>query len=145
MTAASRSFVAPPEEGAKPQRQLRVLVADDDRDTVLTLMMLLQDEGHDVRGVYSGAQVMDAVRKFRADAVLLDIGMPDLTGFDVARSLRRRFGGRVMIIAVTAYRSTTDKMMAMAAGFDHHIAKPYDPQMLAALLNERRAELAPDE
>ena len=119
-------------------------MADDDPDTVLTLLTLLQDDGHDVRGVYSGSQVMDAVRSFKADAVLLDIGMPDLTGFDVARSLRRRFGSRVMIVAVTAYRSTTDKMMALAAGFDHHIAKPYDPEMLSALLRERAAGLAPD-
>ena len=142
MSAAARPLSS--SQGSEPLRRLRVVVADDDKDTVLTLTTLLRDEGCDVRGVYSGASVMDLVRSFRADAVLLDIAMPDVTGFDVARSLRRRFGNRVLIIAVTAYGSATDKMMAQAAGFDHHIAKPYDPNELIALLNERKADLAPD-
>jgi CheY-like chemotaxis protein len=70
--------------------QLRVLVADDDRDAVQSLLELLRDEGHDARGVYTGLDVLDSVRDFAPDAVLLDIGMPHVSGYEVARELRMR-------------------------------------------------------
>src|SRR5687768_5499502 len=85
--------------GQQPQlpggsRPLRILVADDERDTVLTLMMLLRDEGHEVRGVYTGRQVLEAVRGFDPDVVVLDIAMPDLSGWEVARTIRTHPDGR---------------------------------------------------
>jgi len=117
-----------------PQRALRVLVADDDRDNVLMLMEVLRDEGHETRGVYDGDSVIDAITLFKPDAVLLDIGMPQRTGYEIARYLRKRFGEAIMLIAITGWSKPSDKILATLAGFDHHVAKPYDPQHLIQLL-----------
>lgn len=122
-----------PSIGALPA--LRVLVVDDDRDTVLTLTTLLRDEGYDTKGVYQGNEVMAALRDFEADAVILDIGMPDRNGYDVARQIRQRYGEqRPMIIALTAWTKPSDRMLAQMAGFNHHMPKPCDPNLLSALL-----------
>jgi DNA-binding response OmpR family regulator len=115
---------------------LRVLVADDDRDTVLTLMMVLRDEGHDVRGVYRGSDVLIAVNAFDPDAVLLDINMPGLSGYEVARLIRSKYGdSRPLLIAISGvYKQGADRVLAEIAGFNHHIAKPYDTGSLLTLL-----------
>lgn len=121
----------------EPQR-LRILVADDDRDAVGTLLELLRDEGHEVRGVYTGLDVLDSVRDFAPDTVLLDIGMPHINGYEVARELRMRYASaRPLLIAVTGRNQAGDRMLAQLAGFDHHIAKPYDPNELLGLLRPR--------
>ena len=117
------------------ENALHIVVADDDRDCVLSLTLLLQTEGHVVRGVYHGADVLNAVCDFGADVVLLDIGMPQLSGYDVARKLRERYGRAApMLVAVTGWKKPSDKILAQIAGFDHHLAKPYDPHALLALL-----------
>jgi CheY-like chemotaxis protein len=114
---------------------LRVLVVDDDRDEVLTLVALLRDEGHEARGAYRGKEVLDLVRDFDPHAVLLDIGMPDLNGYDAARQIRGRYGSASpLLIAVTGWKQASDRLLAQLAGFDHHVAKPYDPQLLLSLL-----------
>lgn len=115
--------------------KLRVLVADDDRDAVGSLLELLRDEGHEARGVYTGLDVLDSVRDFAPDAVLLDIGMPHVTGYEVARELRARYASaRPLLIAVTGRNDPADRNFSQLAGFDHHVAKPYDPEELLALL-----------
>ena len=120
-----------------PQK-LRVLVADDDRDAVASLMELLRDEGHETRGVYTGLDVLNMVRDFSPDAVLLDIGMPHITGYEVARELRERYGSaRPLLIAVTGRNHPTDRNLTQLAGCDHHVAKPYDPNELLGLLRAR--------
>ena len=114
---------------------LRILVADDDRDAVSSLLVLLREEGHQVRGVYTGLDVLDSVRDFAPDAVLLDIGMPHVSGYEVARELRLRYASaRPMLIAVTGRNQPSDRNLAQLAGFDHHVAKPYDPNALMGLL-----------
>lgn len=85
------SWVSDTSAQADAQRALRIVVADDDRDSVLTLM-LLREEGHEVRGVYSSRQVMGHVIDFDPDVVLLDIAMPELSGWEVARTIRARRG-----------------------------------------------------
>src|SRR6185503_6789145 len=75
--------------GAQP---LRVLIADDDRDGAMTLATLLQLEGYDVRTVHGGQEALDAAREFKPHAILLDIGMPKITGYEAARRLRQRYG-----------------------------------------------------
>jgi DNA-binding response OmpR family regulator len=116
-------------------QQMRVLVCDDDKDAVASLMLLLQEEGHEVRGVYSGLAVLDKVRDFGPDVVLLDIGMPHISGYEVARALRERYASaRPLLIAITGRSKPTDRTLAQLAGFDHHFAKPYDPNALLALL-----------
>ena len=129
--------VNPEAPGRSPQK-LRVLIADDDRDEVLTLRSLIEDEGHDVLGLYRGGDVLDAVRDFGPDVVLLDIGMPDRNGYDLAREITSRYGERrPRLIAVTGWKQASDRMLAQMAGFDHHVAKPYDPQALLKLLAPR--------
>ena len=114
---------------------LRILVADDDRDAVMSLLALLRDEGHEVRGVHTGLDVLDSVRNFAPDAILLDIGMPHITGYEVARELRVRYASaRPLLIAVTGRNQPGDRNLSHLAGFDHHVAKPYDPNALLGLL-----------
>jgi CheY-like chemotaxis protein len=116
-------------------KPLRILVCDDDRDAVAVLLALLRDEGHEVRGVYSGFEVLDGVRDFGPDVVLLDIGMPQINGYEVARKLRERYASaRPLLIAITGHIQPTDRTLANLAGFDHHLAKPYDSSALLALL-----------
>ena len=128
-------YGAPGDATPTPRLRGRVVVADDDRDTVLSLTALLEDEGFDTLGVHHGNEVVRAVVEFRADAALVDIGMPGMSGYDIARALRRRFdGAKPLLIAVTAWTKHSDRLMARAAGFDHHVAKPYDPSRLLELL-----------
>ncbi len=118
-------------------REPRILVADDDTDAVLSLTALLRDEGYQVRGVHRGAEVLDAVFNFAPDVVLLDIGMPKMSGYDVARTLRERYGSaRPALIAVTGRAGETDRQQARAAGFEHHVAKPYQPDELLRLIGQ---------
>src|SRR4051812_31237094 len=117
------------------QPGLRILVADDERDQVATLALLLADEGHQVREVYRGSEVLRMVRDFDPDVALIDIGMPGMTGYDVAREIRQVFGGaRPLLIAVTGWKQSSDRILARLAGFDHHLAKPFDPKELLALM-----------
>ena len=117
-------------------RALRVVVADDEADSVAMLKLLLSDEGHDVIGLCRGIEVLDVVGEFDPDAVLLDIAMPDMNGYDIAREIRRKCGRfRPMLIAISGrYRKASDRMLAEMIGFDHHLAKPYDPNALLKLL-----------
>ena len=117
-------------------RPLRVIVADDEADTVSTLTALLNDEGHDVIGVDGGAQVLSTVDAFDPDVVLLDIAMPGMSGFEIAKEIRRKYGEiRPLLIAITGrYKKASDRMLAEIVGFNHHVVKPYDPNALLALL-----------
>jgi CheY-like chemotaxis protein len=117
-------------------RSLRIIVADDERDTVMTLKAILDDEGHDVIGVYSGSAVLSALREFRPDVVILDIAMPDISGFVLAKRIRAQFSAvHPMLIAISGlYNKGPDKALAQAVGFDHHLAKPCLPADVLALL-----------
>ena len=115
--------------------RLRIVVADDDPDTVNTLRLLLEEEGHEVKTVSDGPAALYAVRDFGADVLLLDIGMPGMNGFEVAQKLRERYGSaKPTLIAITGRDSAADKSFARSSGFDHHCAKPYEPRQLIALI-----------
>jgi CheY-like chemotaxis protein len=117
-------------EVRQPPR-LRVLIADDERDTLLTLGLLCRDAGMEVRMVRSGKSVPPVVAEFSPDVVLLDLAMPDRGGLDIAEELTQRYGdGCPVLIAVTAYSSEGDRRMAKESGFHDFIAKPYDAQSL---------------
>ena len=121
------------------QRSLRVLVVDDEKDQLLSLLMLLRAEGHEVAGVGSAKAMWDRIGEFEPDVVLLDIGLPDRSGYEVARDLRRTYGeksGSPVLIAVTAWNKSSDRILAVIAGFDHHVGKPYEPQSLLDLLRQ---------
>jgi CheY-like chemotaxis protein len=118
---------------------LRVLIADDDRDAIATLTILLQLEGYEVRAVHGGQEALDAARTFKPNAILLDIGMPKITGYEAARRLRQRYGDDCpVLIALTGWKQASDKILANLAGFDHHVAKPYEPAELIRLLSKLR-------
>lgn len=118
-----------------PGRPLRILLADDDRDATLSLGTLLRLEGFEVRHVYDGDAALAAVREFEPDVVLVDIGMPKLSGYDVARSIRERYGKNgPVLVALTGWKQASDRILATLAGFDHHVAKPYDPGRLLELV-----------
>ena len=113
----------------------RILVADDDADTVRSLTLLLENEGYKVRGVQRGAEVLQAIFSFAPDVVLLDIGMPQMSGYEVARALRERYGSaRPALIAVTGLSREVDRQQARAAGFEYHVGKPYEPRTLLRLI-----------
>jgi CheY-like chemotaxis protein len=130
---------------APPPRPLRILVVDDNRDAVLTLVTLLQDEGYDAKGVYSAEHVLQIARTFKPDAFILDIAMPGQSGYSLARDLRRSYSSArsTLLIALTGeYKRPSDALMSRAAGFDHHVTKPYDPVALMELL--KPLELPPE-
>ena len=116
------------------RRKLRILVVDDNPDSVITLSAVLRDEGHDLRSAYDGAQALAAAREFQPEAVLLDIAMPGgVSGWEVARQIRKASGDadRPFIIAISAkYKQSPEKM----AICNHFVTKPYDPNFLLALL-----------
>ena len=125
---------------------LRILVADDNRDTVLTLTMLLTHEGHEVRSAYNGTDVMRIAHVHRFDAVILDIEMPEMSGYAVAQELRTLyFGTRTpLLIAISGkWNKPSEKLLAQAVGFDHHLEKPCNPGTLIRLLEPLRLRVGP--
>jgi CheY-like chemotaxis protein len=127
---------APVHERRRPEGSaLRVLVVDDSVDSAESMAMVLEMSGHEVRQAHSGEQALGAVREFRPDAVLMDIGMPDLSGYEVAERLRSAPDTReVALIAMTGYGQKADRERSAAAGFDHHLVKPLDFDKLNEVL-----------
>ena len=118
---------------------LRVLIADDERDTVASLETLLLQVGHEVREVYRGDAVLDQVRVYKPDVVLLDIGMPGESGFEIARNFRQELGrARPLLIAVTAWNQPSAKVLGKLVGFDHYLTKPYSTDELLGLIAPTR-------
>jgi CheY-like chemotaxis protein len=114
----------------------RIVVADDNEDSAQSFAMLLSFSGHEVRIAHDGEEALDAVRTFRPDFVFLDIGMPRLSGYEVAEAVRAEPWGRdVKLIAVTGWGHADDKLRAQTAGFDRHLLKPIDPAEVDRLLD----------
>lgn len=125
----------------QPKRhRLRVLVADDDRDTAVMLAAILRDEGDEVHTVLRGDEVLDVVRLFRPDAVLLDLNLPGMSGYAIAHEIRERHGAVApMLIAISGvWKDTSERLAGQAMGFDHYLIKPCDPKRVLALLELRR-------
>jgi len=122
----------------------RILVADDNRDAADSLAALLELEGHEVTLAYDGADALAAWERVRPQICLLDIGMPQRTGNEVASAIRARADGHATaLVAITGWGQEADRAQALAAGFDHHLTKPIDPAQLLRLIGELRAgELA---
>ena len=116
---------------------LRVLVVDDNADSAETLSLLLELVGYEVSSAHDGEQALEMARELKPDVVLLDIGLPKMNGYDVARHIRREpWGSRPILVAITGWGQTEDKELSSAAGFDHHLVKPVEPDALLKLLQK---------
>ena len=117
-----------------PDRK-RVLIVDDNRDAADTLAVLLRLDGHDVTVAHSGREALATFATLLPEVAVLDIGMPELDGYDIARHVRQQKLGRsVTLIALTGWGQEADKARALAAGFDHHFTKPVEPEQLSLLI-----------
>jgi CheY-like chemotaxis protein len=118
----------------------RILVVDDNADAARMLSELLRSQGHEVLNVYGGVAALQAVDGFRPDVVMLDIGMPGMSGFEVARALRaRRLSPEPLIVAVTGWGMLEDKIRGREAGFDLHLVKPVEGEHLIKLFEQMSA------
>ena len=132
---------ATPAEAPASGNRRKVLVVDDNRDSAMSLALLLELDGHEVRRAYDGLEALEIADDFRPEVTLLDIGMPRLDGYGAARELRQRDWAKdTLLVALTGWGQQEDKRMAREAGFDHHMVKPVDPDALRRLLvGSRRA------
>jgi PAS domain S-box-containing protein len=119
-----------------PARACCVLVVDDNVDSVEILTILLNLSGHEAHIAHDGLEAMEAAGKFRPDVILLDIGLPKLNGYDVARRIREQPWGKSMVlVALTGWGQDEDRHRSRQAGFNHHMTKPVDPDVLSKLLS----------
>ena len=145
-----RAGITPPDkttDGPAPSRaraglRCKVLVADDNRDAADSLGIILDLSGYEVLVAHTGRQALDIGTRERPDAVILDIGMPDMNGYEVARQIRgSSWGAQVFLLAMTGWGQSDDKERARAAGFDQHLTKPVDVDQIEGSLGtflERR-------
>ncbi len=127
-------------ERRRTGQSLRVVVADDDRDTVDTLATLLRDSGHTVYAVYTGKSVLPTVRVARPDAIIVDIAICGMSGYAVAQEIRHSFTElrRPLLIGISGlWTDSPDKLIARQVGFDHYLDKPCDPNEVLKLLAAR--------
>jgi PAS domain S-box-containing protein len=130
--APGRSARGPHKKGGKR----RVLVADDNRDAADTLAMLFRKLGHDVRTVYDGPQALEVASDYHPHLLVLDIGMPAMSGYEVARRLRTQPGfGESLLVAITGWGQEEDRRRTREAGFDYHLVKPVEIKTLEDLLS----------
>ena len=129
----------PSESGSQPHAftRRRILVVDDNPDTADSLAMVLLVLGHDVRTAHDGRAAVEAAETFRPEIVFLDIGMPELNGYEVASRIRALDGGdKIVLIAVSGWGKEEDKRRSKETGFDDHVIKPLDPICLRRLIAE---------
>jgi CheY-like chemotaxis protein len=128
-------------EGGRQADQLpspsgkRLLVVDDNQDAADSLAMLLRLQGHEVRVAYSGMAALEMTKAYSPDALFLDIGMPGMDGYEVARRLRQQPGlENVVLAALTGWGQHEDRRRTAEAGFNHHLVKPPEPEAVETVL-----------
>ena len=119
-----------------PPPHARVLVVDDNEDAANSLATLLEVMGYQVRTAYDGPEAIEAADDFMPAVALLDIGLPRLSGYDIARHVRERRGSDVLLVAITGWGQEDDRRRAREAGFDHHFTKPADFEVLLELIGQ---------
>jgi CheY-like chemotaxis protein len=113
----------------------KVLVVDDNADSARMLAMLVRLGGHEAKAAFGGEEALEAVREFAPAVAFLDLGMPFMDGFELARRLRQSPGlAGVVLVAMTGFSEADDVRRAKDAGFDHHLVKPADPAAVEKLL-----------
>lgn len=142
-SAAPRADPAPAQPPVQEsERSLRVLVVDDNEDAANTLADVLRLTGHHAEVALSAAKALQAATDLDVDLVLLDIGLPDMDGFEVARRLRRILRRSSRLVAVTGYGTAEDRRRALEAGFDEHVVKPVMSETLAAVIHRAQGTIA---
>jgi CheY-like chemotaxis protein len=136
-TVATASRDDAPVLTTDPGRAARVLVVEDNTDTRDTLRRVLELDGHQVEEAADGLEAVERAAILRPEVVLVDIGLPGLDGFEVARRLRASLGSSPLLIALTGYGQPEDRRRSRDAGFDVHLVKPVTPEQLAAALGSR--------
>ena len=114
----------------------RILIAEDSEDAAEMLSLMLGIKGHEVRVAPDGEQAVALATTFEPQIAFIDIGMPRMDGFEVARRLRERLGRRVLLVALTGWGQDEDRRRSHEAGFDHHLTKPPEPEVLDELIAE---------
>jgi PAS domain S-box-containing protein len=139
LVAAARTEARTPTDAPAVSAERRgVLIVDDNADAAATLRMALELQGHDARAAFSGTAALEAMHERHAEVVLLDLGMPLMDGFEVARRIRALPGGRdVLLVALTGWGQDQDRARTAEAGFDEHLTKPVDAALLSAILAVR--------
>ena len=133
----SRLSPSPLPEGNGAAVPRRILIADDNRDGAETMSMLMRLSGHEVYTAHSGAEAFEVAKSMRPDVGILDIGMPDMNGYELAERIRHEaWGEKIELIAVTGWGQAEDKRRAFTAGFNHHLTKPVDLDQLEALFKK---------
>ena len=128
---------------AKPENTHRVLIVDDNCDAAESLGMLLEMENCQVSVAFDGARALEALETFKPDIALLDIGMPGMDGYELARRIRAtQWGRKLVLVALTGWGQADDKKRAADAGFDEHLTKPVDPELLSRVLHLTRSAAA---
>jgi DNA-binding response OmpR family regulator len=127
-------------EGTRGRHKLRIVIADDDRDTATTLAVVLRDEGNEVQIALRGDEALEACRLLRPDVVIADINMPGESGYAIARELKERHGRYApMLIAISGvWTKASDRAVGRTLGFDHYLLKPCDPREVIELLEPLR-------
>jgi CheY-like chemotaxis protein len=145
MSSALESQPAAPEWPSQPQKVKgrRILVVDDNVDNAESLALLLEMDGHETSTAHDGSAAISRAEQIRPDVVLLDLGLPIMSGFDACRHIREQPWGKAMVlIAITGWGQDVDRRMSREAGFDHHLVKPVDTRDITAIL-ARPSEAAP--
>jgi CheY-like chemotaxis protein len=131
-----------PEKGKPPpgqHRALRVVIVDDNQDAANALRLLLEGDGHEVKLAGDGISGLALAREYKPDYLLLDIGLPRLSGYDIAASLRADPAMKgTTIVAITGYGQVHDRNRTAAVGFDHHLTKPVEFSTLQQLLQKEK-------
>jgi CheY-like chemotaxis protein/anti-sigma regulatory factor (Ser/Thr protein kinase) len=139
LETAARGPEARPDEGVRVSRSIgcRILIAEDSPDAAEMMSLMLGIKGHDVRVAADGKQAVTIGSTFEPQIAFVDIGLPLMDGYDVARHLRDLLGRDVVLVALTGWGQDEDRRRSRDAGFDHHLTKPPDPDVLDQLIAER--------
>jgi PAS domain S-box-containing protein len=141
VAASEVSQVEVSADGPATDARLKILVVDDSRDAADTCATVLELSGHQVQTAYSGRRALELASTFRPHALLLDIGLPDVNGYELARTIRAApWAEGMVLIAVTGWGQDEDRRRALEAGFDHHLTKPITAEKLESLLQSLGAE-----
>ena len=134
-TAEPPSLPTPTQHAPPSGSSLRILVVDDNIDSAISMAMLLGEFGHEVRTAHDGPAALEVALDHRPDVALLDIGLPELSGYEVAKWMRQQsMLQKIVLVAMTGYGQESDRQLSQAAGFDHHLVKPVQFEKVLEIL-----------